>query len=254
MARPNLLSPNEFDSRGYRRPTPDDLIDMLQHTPGSMSRGASSANDSGTPPGGLLGRWLELQAAQEQPRSIGEDRELMPSAPATPNFRLVRISPPVQPHGAVGASNRPSYSTLGDGNQPDVLPTSHWGSGESGADAGRPAPVIAGFSRIGRAVPMPPMGPGTLPKIPMPEWWSAIRKLLQLYPKMSSGLGGGGGDEGCKEERREAREICTDAFADGWKSNYGVGPYKTPPGKRWTIEDCMRGLISERCGGNATDK
>ena len=54
-------------------------------------------------------------------------------------------------------------------------------------------------------------------------------------------------------ERVAAREICTEAYADGWKSKYNVGPYKTNTGKPWTIQDCMKGLISARCGGNKLD-
>jgi RHS repeat-associated protein len=61
------------------------------------------------------------------------------------------------------------------------------------------------------------------------------------------------GDDGCKDEIREAREICTEAYANGWKSDHDVGPYRKDGGGPWTIQDCMRGLISERCGGNGVN-
>jgi hypothetical protein len=114
--------------------------------------------------------------------------------------------------------------------------------------------VEAGFRLRGIPLPFPPMPPVPPPPIPMPEipdyWMKAAGAILQLL-RRSVGIGGSGGDEcGCSKERREAREICTEAYANGWKSDYNVGPYKTP----WTIDDCMRGLISERCGGNAVDK
>lgn len=195
MARLNFSSSNEFDSRSYRGPTLDNLLEMLQQAKQAQSLqqqradyaprpGASPVDGSSTAPGGLLGRWLALQADQQQPRSFGGDREQMPSAPADPNVRrLVRVSPAAQPLSGFGVSNRP-YSAFGDSIPPDLLPTSDQGSGESGADTEKPAPVIAGFPRIGRAIPMPPFGPGTLPPIPMPhirEWWQKVQELLRVY-------------------------------------------------------------------------
>jgi hypothetical protein len=205
MARLNFSSPNEFASGGHRGPTPDNLLEMLQQSmqaqtlqrqrPGYMPRpGASPADDSSPPPGGLFGRWLELQAARQQPQPFAGDRGQMPSAPADPNVRrLVRVSPPVQPQGGAGVSNRPSYSAFGDSIPSDVLSASYHGSGESGADTERPAPVIAGFPQIRRSTTMPPMGPGTLPSIPMPqipEWLKVIGRVLQFDPRTWSGGGG----------------------------------------------------------------
>lgn len=74
----------------------------------------------------------------------------------------------------------------------------------------------------------------------------------QAYPRVAPAFGEG--DRDCKEEIREAREICTDADAAGWKGEYGTGPYKNPRGKPWDIEDCVRGRVSERCGGNRYDR
>lgn len=138
MAGLNFDASYEFDPRtnGGRRTS--DLLEMLQRAmeeqnsqqqkPGYMPRpGASPADNFGAPSGGLLGRFLALQAAQQQPRSFGGGRGRMPSAPADPNFRqLVRVSPAVQPQSEDGASSRPS--TFGDGIPPDVLPTSDQGS------------------------------------------------------------------------------------------------------------------------------
>ena len=97
----------------------------------------------------------------------------------------------------------------------------------------------------------------------------------EYRPKIiGDGLGGGGGggsggggdsgndgnDDGCKDEIRKMRKICIDAYADGWngnytawRSNYRVGPYKKNSGGRWTIQDCMKGLVSKRCGGENPD-
>lgn len=204
MARLNFSSPNEFDATGYRGPTPENLLELLrqatrgqspqQQRPGYISgAGALPADDSGTLPGGVLGRWLELQAAQQQPRSFGRDREQMPSALADPNVRrLVRVSPAVQGQGGIGDFNRPAYSAFED-VPPGVLPASSQGSVESGAQPERPAPVTAGFPRIGRPITMPPMGSGTQPSISMPqipEWLKVLGRVLQFDPRRWSGDGG----------------------------------------------------------------
>jgi hypothetical protein len=120
--------------------------------------------------------------------------------------------------------------------------------------------VQAGF-RLGGIpfpFPFPPLAPVPPPRIPMPEipdWMKVTGSILQLLQrKIISGLAGGGGDDdGCDKEIRNAREICTEAYANGWKSVNDAGPYKTRSGKPWTIQDCMRGFITERCGGNAVN-
>jgi RHS repeat-associated protein len=81
---------------------------------------------------------------------------------------------------------------------------------------------------------------------------AGINGLWNFCRRIISGDGGGGPDPDCKDEIREAREICTEAYANGWSSDHDVGPYSKPDGGQWTIQDCMRGLISERCGGNPT--
>ncbi len=78
--------------------------------------------------------------------------------------------------------------------------------------------------------------------------------LGNLYRGAISSGGSGGDDDGCKEERRRAQDTCSDAYANGWRSDYDVGPYRKPDGTRWTVQDCVRGLVSERCGGNKIDR
>jgi hypothetical protein len=76
------------------------------------------------------------------------------------------------------------------------------------------------------------------------------------------GNGGGGGgdefDEECKKKRKEAKEICIDAFANGfalrknkwrWKSNYNTGPFPNRDPKLSPIDECAKGIIGEACGG-----
>ena len=68
------------------------------------------------------------------------------------------------------------------------------------------------------------------------------------------GGGGGSGGPGCKKERDRAQRICVDAFVNNWKSDYGVGPYYKESGEPWDVNDCKRGLISERCGGQRYER
>lgn len=130
MARLNFSSRDEFGFRDYGQPTSVNLLEMLQQAtqvpgllrqrPGYMPRpDASPADDSGTPPGGLLGRWLELQAVLQQPQLPNQDRGEMQSAPADPEIRrLVRVSPLGSPRGGAAASDRSLYSDLESGIPP----------------------------------------------------------------------------------------------------------------------------------------
>lgn len=202
MAGLNSSASYEFDPGISGGPRSGGLLGMLQRAMQEQNLqqqradytaqpGASAVGGSDAPPGGLLGRLLAFQAAQRQPESFGRGSGQIPSAPADPNFRrLVRVSPAVQSQGGI------ADSALGDGILPDVLPTSYQGSGESGADAERPAPVIAGFPRIGRASPVPPMGPMPLPPLslpPIPDWLKVVGRILQFDPRTWSG--GGGNDD-----------------------------------------------------------
>lgn len=58
-------------------------------------------------------------------------------------------------------------------------------------------------------------------------------------------------DEGCDEEWADARAKCE----EGFRGPPGQSPYSRPKGRRGrlhTIETCMAGVVSERCGGNPT--
>src|SRR5262249_42903524 len=47
----------------------------------------------------------------------------------------------------------------------------------------------------------------------------------------------------CREEWRDAREQCAEWLA-------GPNPPRGPAGRVPNVEECARGLVSERCGGN----
>ena len=188
---------------------PSGVLEMLQRAMQAQSLqqqragympqpSASPGDNTGTPPGGLLGRMLALQAGEHRP--LDGVREQAPSAPFDPNFRqLSRAYPAVQRQVGGGAFNRPddsssSYFPFGDAAPPDVLRTSDQSSGEYSTNNERPAPVIAGFGRIGKLAPFP-LGPGPTPQTSSPgvaEAWRVAQDLLRLYGMMRYGRMGGG--------------------------------------------------------------
>jgi len=118
------------------------------------------------------------------------------------------------------------------------------------------SPGDAGAPRLGLPPVVPPdIIPGT------PEWWEHAKRghqglwdfLLHLRRGVTSGSSGGDDDEDCRKERQEAFEECQKALASGWRGDYGTGPYKKRSPGRWTLEDCIRGRVSQRCGGNRID-
>jgi hypothetical protein len=244
---------------------------------GSMRQQNSGAYGD-APPGGLLGRLLALQASQPQQPPVGANDGQMPPAAPDPNFRQLSRRINIRPQGTLDSSDRPDdqsspsyYPSSADSTSLAASPSaagqdavSFRGYGSTPApmriaDASMMLPGAQGFRGIGIPVPIPSKDPGPIPQIPMPhlpEWWRNLGAIVQLLPNIVLKRDDGGGGEGrdCNEEIREARKICIEAYANGWKSDHDVGPYKTSSGKPWSIQDCMRGLISERCGGNAIEK
>jgi len=220
---------------------------------------ASNQNaDGDQAPQGLLGRLLALQAEQSRYQPVDETDAPAPAQPYDPNFRqLSRVSQRDRQPVANGPSSPSAEQSSQTVPQPvgglfgafGGSPGSPWF-----ADAPTRTPLPAGPRWPG--APMPPMG--SMPSLPpvsmpaMPEAWKTAWKLLQLYPRVFTGAAED--DEECAEEMRKAREICTEAYANGWKSDHDVGPYDTAAGDSWSIPDCVRGLLSERCGGNPVEK
>lgn len=129
-----------------------------------------------------------------------------------------------------------------DEADPDVrelrrVPSDSDGVGGSGAEA----------SRKRSRVKSPPLVPNQVP--PGNEAYSSSGG--------STGGGGGGGStgggeenqDGCDEERRVAEQDCLDAMT-GRKGRTNLGPWAKRPGKRFNFDDCVRGQLSKRCGGN----
>lgn len=154
-------------------------------------------------------------------------------------------------------------ATTPDGDVPFSLapvlttPVGPTPSSDPGSAFSNTVPITpAGFLR-GPGVARPGL-PAVPPIPPGPFDWQnqteqAIMRLWKYF-RDTVGTSGSAADDGCDDEIRKAREICIDAYANGWKSDHDVGPYRKPGGGRWTPQDCMRGLISERCGGNLIDR
>jgi hypothetical protein len=74
-----------------------------------------------------------------------------------------------------------------------------------------------------------------------------LQGLYNYFSRSPSYPGGGNPNgPGCKEEWEEARRDCAD-----WVSS--PNPRSWPTGGHLDIEDCARGLVSERCGGNPVE-
>jgi hypothetical protein len=78
---------------------------------------------------------------------------------------------------------------------------------------------------------------------------AAKESEVESPPLAPTDAGDTANDAGCDEEWAEARRACEKDF----QGPPGQSPSSKPRGTRgrnYTIEDCMRGLVSERCGGN----
>jgi hypothetical protein len=216
--------------------------------------------------GGLLGRLLSLQPQQGQfqPGAGFDQPQFAPQTPVPvpppwPNMQAYGQTPSAPPPPApdLHSQYQALRPILGDRNA--MLATVHPEAGQTliaqalaGSQRDNTAKVVQAGYRLG-GIPFPPMAPVPPPPIPVPaipDWWKAAGPILR---RVFSGVAGGGGDGeyDCEKERKKALEICSQLYD---KSVYDTGPYRNPSGRPWNLQDCMRGFMSERCGGNATDK
>lgn len=188
---------------------------MQQQSPPQQGAGFDSVPNAapelysyGSPQGGLPGRWLAPQEEQNSRQPFIGNNQLALSGPQDPNFRQLSRAPmAAQQQGTIAPFSRAddlqSSSSFQDrrNSSPDLLNASPYGAELSSAfedkssspwfatpPAMTPIPVGWRF----RGIPMPPMGPMSLPPIRMPavpEWWKALGTILKLDP--SSWLGEG---------------------------------------------------------------
>ncbi len=172
--------------------------------------------------GGLLGRLLALQAEQKPYQPLADNSQAAPSVSPDPNFRqLSRVPAAVRPNRGINGfntsddqSNSP-YPPVNDDYRPDVSRAFGPGLGETNARSETPTPVLAGFPRIGNAMPWPAIAPGPISPIPipqLPEWWNKAQELLKLYGMVRYGRVGGGNrnndDDFCDNRKKEEDRKC----------------------------------------------
>ena len=103
------------------------------------------------------------------------------------------------------------------------------------------APVPAPFPL---PFPLPPVAiPGT------PENQAFSDSVISLYKTLKK-IWSREYDEDCKKEWQAARLICLDMIRRGARTRGRRGI----TGGYQEVEDCARGLVSVRCGGNAVDR
>jgi hypothetical protein len=149
------------------------------------------------------------------------------------------------------------FSSFG-GSIPRQAPTIATGSTSPQAGGYAQARSRASSDAPWPSRPRPYLPPDVIPGTP--EWWEHAKRghqglwdfLTDLLRRITPGLGDNL-DEECRKEWAEAREECAEAFASGWRGDYGAGPYKKRGAGPWTVQDCMRGRVSQRCGGNRVD-
>jgi RHS repeat-associated protein len=96
-----------------------------------------------------------------------------------------------------------------------------------------------------------PIPPEYWPGTPENRRWSeqfiqGLKGLANACYRIATGSGTGGdrNGPGCKEEWAEARQFCENELSKPNPNRRLTGGYRN-------VEDCARGLVSERCGGNA---
>ena len=275
MATPNTLNAYQL----LRRAMEQQSAQQQGDDGNSPSLVPEQSPDGDQAPQGLLGRLRALLAEQGQYQPVGGTDGSMSAQPLDPNFRQLSRAPVAsRPQVAGDPANRSAvqfgrtYASDGGGDPsldsqiatgrsatpPQTIGGLLGASAPSWMIAPPPiTPARVGWRIGGVPVPLPWPPSSPPPRIPVPsvpEWWKVAGELLQVYPRVFSGLAAGGGDdEECKKQLREAHEICVKAYENGWKSSHDVGPYSTSSGDTWDVNDCMRGLVSEDCGGNPKD-
>jgi hypothetical protein len=74
-----------------------------------------------------------------------------------------------------------------------------------------------------------------------------LKGLIDAWRRVFSGSAGGGSyDPDCDQEWKEARELCKEELANPYPSRSITEGYRD-------VENCARGHVSQRCGGNSFD-
>jgi hypothetical protein len=157
--------------------------------------------------------------------------------------------------GQPGGGNDPNQSLVGV--NPDAGAWTSPGM-TSGTEPGAAAPPYT-FPNLGPTmnVAMGGQPTGVWPRpglpVPFPDVWEPWRQQAEqgikgLIDAWRRTFGGSAGsyDPDCDQEWQEAREACREELAKPHPSGVRTGRYRD-------VEECARGLVSERCGGNKVD-
>jgi hypothetical protein len=138
----------------------------------------------------------------------------------------------------------PIGSTYGSGNSSDLDaspetfgPRSLLNSEQAVPTSFRPLP--------GRVPGYPPVGP-TVPDAQADHFIRGVQGLFDFLFRDRLPVGNPDAP-GCKEEWEDARKFCADLLSKPNPPRGVSGPYED-------VEDCARGNVSERCGGNPYER
>jgi hypothetical protein len=145
------------------------------------------------------------------------------------------------------------------GGYPDANPWTTTGVATgtefAGAEPPEAFPMSAPTMNVAAAGWPTRMWPRAGPPAPFPpdvwEPWrqqaeQGIKGLIGAWRRVFSGSAGGSYDPDCDQEWKEARELCKEELANPYPSRSITGGYRD-------VENCARGHVSQRCGGNSFD-
>ena len=227
MATPNVLGVYELLRRAMQQQSLQqqgtDSSSTSNPTSGYDFEGYSSTQ------GGLLGRWLALQAEQSPNQPSAGNARLAPTVSADPNFRqLSRVPAANRTQSTTNASTPSADRFLGVGSafdSPNGAAQDAYGNrsvapGIAGLPMMTPVPLGSGLGGMPTPmrIPLPfPIAPGAAPRISMPaipEAWKIAGATATLLPWIVSRLA-------------EGRESVGNNLASG--ADELVLPHLSPP-------------------------
>lgn len=162
------------------------------------------------------------------------------------------------PQGQPGGGYAPSQLLLGGHPDPEPWTSTGVGPGTEFAAAEPPYAFPMSASTMKVAMGRWPTGVWPRPGLPVPfppdawEPWKrhseqGLKGLIDAWRRVFSGSAGGSNyDPDCDQEWKEARELCKEELANPYPSRSITGGYRD-------VENCARGHVSQRCGGNRFD-
>jgi hypothetical protein len=162
-----------------------------------------------------------------------------------------------QSEGQPGRGYDPNQSLLGVNPDAGAWTSPGMTPGSELAAAAPPSTFPMSAPKINVGMAGGPTGVWPRPGWPLPfppdawEPWKrhsieGIHGLIGAWRRVFSGSGGSSYDPDCDQEWKEARELCKEELANPYPSRSITGGYRD-------VENCARGHVSQRCGGNRFD-